>query len=179
MAIRHMAGQVISHPQLGDIGDFHWGDLQILERYSLIFVTNRGQNDLAFDVSPEGFAHWEAAQRALGEGTERIVAEVRSLLDSKRFRDAYPEAFAKWGQAEDLLWSADAQQELSTLGHHCREAMQMFASGLCRKVGIEPPGALTDTVEALSAGLEVLKAVRAPGSHAGLSAAASVIGNES
>jgi hypothetical protein len=39
-------------------------------------------------------------------------------------------AYQKWLQAESILWSSDSEQQLTSIGHLCREALQEFATAL-------------------------------------------------
>ncbi len=61
---------------------------------------------------------------------------MQRYLDSDHFRTRYPEAYARWQQASALLWGEDSAQELSTIGHKCREAMQEFATALLDLHGV-------------------------------------------
>src|SRR4051794_20971017 len=46
------------------------------------------------------------------------------------FREAFPNSFARWREAETLLQSAHSERELTTIGHKAREALQEFAPEL-------------------------------------------------
>lgn len=61
---------------------------------------------------------------------------MRGMLDASWFAERFPEAHAKWTQAEEALWSEDAERRLSTIGHDAREALQEFADALAREKGI-------------------------------------------
>ena len=43
---------------------------------------------------------------------------------------AYPDAWDKWSRASQLLWAADSNRQLTTIGHLCPEAVQDFAQQL-------------------------------------------------
>src|SRR5262249_39946694 len=51
-------------------------------------------------------------------------------------------AYKKWLEAERLLWASDAQPQLTTIGHLCREAMQEFATALVERH--QPPNVDAD-----------------------------------
>jgi len=51
-------------------------------------------------------------------------------LAAHEFKLRYPDAYDKWASAEDLLWKTDSEQQLTTIGHLCREAVQKFATAL-------------------------------------------------
>jgi hypothetical protein len=106
-------------------------DLQELDRKNLIRLTERA-NSASFVVSPEGFAFYEEIKRAEGGPIERVEAETRHLLGTD-VAVAYPEAAEKWREAEDLLWRPDAEEQLTAIGHKCREALQCFARSLYQK----------------------------------------------
>ena len=103
-------------------------DLYELDRKGLI---NLREDDtlVSFVVSPEGLGFYEEVKRAQGEPIERVEVETRNLL-SRDVATAHPEAVAKWREAEDLLWRPDAEEQLGTIGHKCREALQAFAQSL-------------------------------------------------
>jgi hypothetical protein len=77
---------------------------------------------------------------------ENMEAGMRRFLDQQPFQDTYPSAYQKWAQSERLLWGGDSQDQLTAIGHHCREAMQEFATALVtlREVkGVNPNPAST------------------------------------
>ncbi len=92
-------------------------------RQGLLNVTYQ-QHSLKFDVSPLGFRYYEELRHRAGEPPQRVVAELRHHIDSQSFRSRCPEAYEKWQLAESLLWVADSKQQTTTIGHHCREALQ-------------------------------------------------------
>jgi hypothetical protein len=55
---------------------------------------------------------------------------MRRYIESDRFKTRFPGAYAKWAKAEELLWATDAQNQATAVGHHCREAVQDFATAL-------------------------------------------------
>jgi hypothetical protein len=57
----------------------------------------------------------------------------KDFLDGKYFHAEFPGAHEKWCQAEHEMWAAERGGSLSAVGHHCREAMQEFASALVTK----------------------------------------------
>ena len=79
-------------------------------------------------ISPAGRAFYAEMQQQSGEPAQRADAAIRRYLDGEAFRSAYPGAYDLWTEAEDLLWRADSQRELTTIGHKAREAVQMFAA---------------------------------------------------
>jgi hypothetical protein len=51
-------------------------------------------------------------------------------------QEKYPAAHAKLAEADALLWSDFGDRSLSTIGHLCREAMQLFAAALTREIEV-------------------------------------------
>jgi hypothetical protein len=81
-------------------------------------------------ISPRGHAYYAAMKRREAQPLERQEAELRRFVNGDAFRARYPAAYAKWAEAERLLWSADSDRELSTVGHKVREASHEFALAL-------------------------------------------------
>lgn len=108
----------------------YYGDIEALTNEGLIQVTRRQQYSMVFDVSPLGFRYYEYLMKSRGEAVERVEENIFRYLDTSGFEKRHPEAFAKWRQAEGLLWSSDSQSQHTAIGHHCREAMQFFATSL-------------------------------------------------
>lgn len=61
------------------------------------------------------------------------VAHVHSDVFSARCSTA----FAKWRDAEALLWQDESVKDLTTIGHLCRESMQLFVTRLIELHGVE------------------------------------------
>jgi hypothetical protein len=104
-------------------------DIDELAVKGLLRLRRNRSGDPLFVVSPEGFQFYDQLKRQRGQPVERVEAETRHLLE-RDVMDAYPEGVSKWREAEDLLWTADADQQLTALGHKCREALQAFAQQL-------------------------------------------------
>jgi hypothetical protein len=116
--------------------DAYLGDLEELATKGLLSLRRTDRGDRLFDVRPEGFRYYEELRRRQGAGFERVEKVIRASLDSDRFRELYPEAFERWSQAEALLWRADVEANLTTVGHTLPEGIQQFATAL---VGHFPP----------------------------------------
>jgi hypothetical protein len=101
------------------------GDMDVLSAEGLLAF--RGDT---FTISPRTVAlyrEWKANQV---EPTADIEEQIHRYLDRERFCERYPEAYRRWKEAAVLLWGEDSTQELSTIGHKCREAVQEFATAL-------------------------------------------------
>lgn len=108
----------------------YFGDVEALAHEGLLSLGYGSQGTPNFDITPLGFKHYEYLKKKLGEPVERIVKTVRSYLDSNNFIKAYPVAYEKWCSAEELLWKTDSKQQLTLIGHLCRESIQEFANYL-------------------------------------------------
>jgi hypothetical protein len=103
-------------------------DVYYLRDAGLLRATSRDKHGFAFRVSPAGLRYYAQMKSAGGEPLQRQEAEVQRFLNGEAFRTAHPLAFARWSEAEALLWGADSEREFTTVGHKAREAMQEFAT---------------------------------------------------
>ena len=103
---------------------------------------------IKFVVAPAGFERYEAQKRGAVEQVEAIAADVIRYIDGTAFRMAFPVAYGLWRSAADLLWDADSEQQLSTIGHKAREAMQAFANALVERD--QPEGADSDPAKTIN-----------------------------
>ncbi len=124
--------------------DFQPSDLHVLRDAGLLGVSSyaRKGKGFSFYVTPQGFSHYEERKREGGEPAQQVEQEIATYLDSDRFQGAYPGAYARWREAADLLWGAESQRELSTIGHKCREAIQEFVTALVERH--QPPSVNPD-----------------------------------
>lgn len=108
-------------------------------------------------------AHRDAAKPL--EAQEQLAVEH---LRSDVFSARYSEAFAKWRDAEAVLWQDESVKNLTTIGHLCREAMQLFATRLIDLHGVK--GAEPDRAKTVNRLHSVIDARRPSVSsrHAGL-----------
>jgi hypothetical protein len=82
-----------------------------------------------FAVTPDGIQHYEESKNAEG-AIEAVENTTQRFLDAREFAAAHPTAYAKLKQAMTLFWAADSREQLTTIGHLCREAMQAFTTSL-------------------------------------------------
>src|SRR4051794_20806566 len=108
-------------------------DLELLASEGLIRFSIRGKGVDHFFVTPTGYRYDQELKRAAGEPVAVVEQEIRRYLDADTFRSRYPEAYARWSEATDLLWGADSERELTTIGHKTREAVQTFATTLLER----------------------------------------------
>jgi len=134
LVVQSSDGDFLVHPGLpiGEI-QIYFGDVEILSREGLLSLGYGSRGSPNFDVTPLGFKYYEYLKSRLGEPTERVEKTIRNYISSHDFQKKYPKAFEKWSAAEELLWKTDTQQQLTTIGHLCRESVQEFANILVDK----------------------------------------------
>ena len=130
-ALDYMGGSDIIHPGLPD-GKIpaYLGDLDALANENLISMSYGSKGTPNFDVTPQGFKYYEQLKEQEGQPMQRLESTMKSYLYSDIFQQKYPSAYQKWFDAEEMLWASDSEKQLTTIGHHCREAMQEFATAL-------------------------------------------------
>ena len=122
---------LIRHPGLPNETWAYLRDIETLAREGLLALTyGNDRTSDNFDVTPLGFRYYEYLKQRSGQPSQRIEIQSRNYLNSDYFQRKYPEAYNKWANAETMLWSSDSEQQLTTIGHLCREALQEFATDL-------------------------------------------------
>jgi hypothetical protein len=91
--------------------------------------------DVEFTIAPEGLAYAEEIGRL--DPVQRTEQSVTSYLDGEAFKAKYPGATQRWQESANLLWGESAADELTTIGHKTREAVQEFATALVERAGID------------------------------------------
>jgi hypothetical protein len=122
--------------------DAYKGDVEILGTNGLLLLSTNTSGSYIFDVAPEGFKYYEEMKLREGQPLERVQSEVRGYLSIHRFQENYANAYEKWRNAEAALWSTESEDQLSVIGHLCREAMQEFSTVLVNRYN--PPNVDTD-----------------------------------
>jgi len=136
-------GDTLIYPTIpNEKAQIYFGDIEALAHEGLLSLGYGSKGTPNFDVTPLGFKYYEYLKKKMGEPVERIVRTVRTYLDSNNFIKAYPTAYEKWRSAEELLWETDTKQQLTLIGHLCRESIQEFANYLISTHN--PPNAPTD-----------------------------------
>jgi hypothetical protein len=87
-----------------------------------------------FDVTPQGFEYYRQIIEQTKKPISRVEVSIRGYLDADDFKTKYPEAYNKWAEAESIAWSDNSEQQLTVIGHLCREAMQEFANKLVERI---------------------------------------------
>lgn len=124
-------GAFIRHPGLKDsFCKAYKGDLETLGRAGLLALSYDSKDTLLFDVTPRGFKYYEHLKELTGQPIQQVENFIHSYLDGEKFQQKYPSAYQKWIEAERILWGSDSEQQLTTIGHLCREAIQEFVTAL-------------------------------------------------
>lgn len=131
--VEYMGGSVIHHAGLKENLVAYKSDIEFLGDARLLRVSLGNKGSISFDVTPFGFKYYEYLKQELGRPVERVEASIRQYMDSGAFQRKYPVAYAKWSEAEVILWASDSEKQLSTIGHLCREALQEFATALVER----------------------------------------------
>lgn len=125
------------HPSAGNI-QLTKSDIDALRIHGLVYLAAiGGRGSLNYDITPAGYAYYEAMRTRSGEPLAAVEDEVtRRFIDAEGFRRAHPEAWSKWSQAADKLWSEEWERELTNIGHLCRESIQAFAADLVTRFDV-------------------------------------------
>lgn len=131
-------------------------DLDVLVRYGLLMLDFSARGTPNYTVSPDGLRYYSWLREQQGRPIEQVEEAMRGLLDASWFSERFPEAHAKWMQAEGALWAEDAERRLSAIGHDAREALQEFADALVREKGLsdEVPANKQMTIARITAVLD-------------------------
>ena len=134
MFLRTMGGDVLMHPGVDkQWNGIYWGDIQELDHAHLLRLSYGSAGTPTFEVTPLGYQYYDWMKQQAGQPVNVIESEVRTYLNADSFRQKYPKAYEKWSNAESLLWGSDSEQQLTTIGHLCQEAVQEFATALVDK----------------------------------------------
>jgi hypothetical protein len=114
-------------------------DAEVLAQAGLLRASWGSRGDPLFYVLPDGIAFYEQMMTAW-PAVETVENEIQKYLSEPEFRKFHAAAVAKWEQAAALLWAADSPQQLTTIGHLCREALQEFAASLATQCQIDVSG---------------------------------------
>ncbi len=133
-----MGGDSLKHPGIpSNKSQIYIGDVEILANEGLINLGYSSKGSPIFDVNPIGFKYYRYLKESIGEPIEKVENTVMSYLQSEHFISKYKIVFEKWSMAQDRLWSADNQTQLTTIGHLCRESMQEFTEVLINECGLQ------------------------------------------
>lgn len=124
-------GDFVQHPGFpGNTISTYKGDVEALEYEGLLRTSYGSTGTMSFDMSPLGFRYYEYLKQRSGQPVQEIERTIRHHLKTDQFQRTYSEAYQKWASAETILWESDSEEQLTTIGHLCREAMQEFAAAI-------------------------------------------------
>lgn len=134
------------------------GDLRTLESQGFLSIVSYDGNEIeSFYITNMGIHEYEKIIQKIGQPIERVQKIFKEYVESNRFKTSYPRAYAKWSQAENLLWKDDTDSTITTIGHLIREAMQEFADTLVVRYNLqERLSEKSKTVVRIRAVLELL-----------------------
>jgi hypothetical protein len=112
------------------------GDAEVLADVGLLRLSYNSQGNRLFYVTPSGIRYYENRRRE-SPPVVTVEHEIRAFLTSPLFIERHRSACAKWEQAIGLLWGADSGQQLTTIGHLCREALQEFVANLANENDVD------------------------------------------
>jgi hypothetical protein len=112
-------------------------DMRELEVAGLLRrVPGGGRGTTPYDVTREGFAYYDALMRGTKGPIEAVEANFVNYLGTEDFARRHRESFGKWKEAADELWGEDTERRMTSIGHHVREAMILFAAELIDHYGV-------------------------------------------
>ncbi|MCX6170161.1 MAG: hypothetical protein NTX65_12520 [Ignavibacteriales bacterium] len=107
-------------------------DLKILDAAGYIKIEKHVHPSVDFSFHPtsKGIKYYEYLKQNYTGSFQQIDSEIKNYLSNSNFAVVYQIAFAKWKEAENLLWKAENQINYSTIGHLCRESIQEFIDSI-------------------------------------------------
>lgn len=131
IAVRTMKDPSIRHTGLpGGKKVIYWGDLNILDQEGLLAISDRKPGILIFDIGPRGFEYYNWMKNRDDQPIKTVDNEIIKYLDEGNFKQMYPDAYEKWRDSASRLWSSESTEQLTVIGHLCRESMQEFVTAL-------------------------------------------------
>ncbi|MFA6980774.1 MAG: hypothetical protein WC209_15740 [Ignavibacteriaceae bacterium] len=122
-------GTSMLHPSfLNGFQDVSIVDLKMMDSVGYIKIDSSNSPHVNFSFNPtmKGIKYYEFMKQNYVDSFQHVDSEVIDYLYSSNFPIKYQNAFAKWKEAENLLWKAENQINYSTIGHLCRESVQEF-----------------------------------------------------
>lgn len=136
----------------GSVTVYH-GDVETLADEGLLRRSYGSKGTPNFAITPLGHRYYEWLKECDGEGPQRVEHTIQRYLTADDFQRRHPKAFSRWSRAEGLLQSHQSPEDLTTVGHLCREAVQEFADDLVTELapsGLSiPKGKLIDRLRAV------------------------------
>jgi hypothetical protein len=84
-----------------------------------------------FTLNETAFRYYEEfLSKHSEEPAAAVEEEVHRYIDQPDFRERYGPAYERLAAAHQMLWQANPQTDLTTIGHKLREAIQQFATSM-------------------------------------------------
>jgi hypothetical protein len=147
----------VEHPGLTNLPRLSRTDVEALAELRFIRLKRHSWALWEFSITHRALRYYGELQRQ-GTPAERVEQTIRRLIESQSFKARFPDAYAKWAKAEELLCAADALSQLTAVGHHCREAVQDFANALVAQY--KPPDCPADPASTVARVRAVLNVQR-------------------
>ena len=109
------------------------GDLEALSDVGLLRQGYGSAGSPNFDITPLGNRYYEYLKTNEGKPIKIIEEYVFKYFEQESFKKNYTRSYEKWSNAANLLWNSESQDQLTTIGHLCREAIQEFTTELVEK----------------------------------------------
>lgn len=140
----------IDFPVLGD-------DLSQLVKSGLLkYTTQNYVKGFDFVVTPSGFEAYDLVQRQMADRLGAVERGTTTYLRGDEIAKRFPTSFKLWLQADQAL--AAGASSPTVVGHTVREAMQVFATELLARHGVENGSPPTNTVDRVRAVLDARRA---------------------
>lgn len=101
-------------------------DAEILADAGLLRMSYNQQGSPLFSVLPQGIDVYQK-KKGSSPPLDAVSDDLPKFISSAEFRAIHEAAFTKWERAAELLWAADSVQHLTTIGHLCREALELVS----------------------------------------------------
>lgn len=161
----HGEGYSLVHTALPENVAVAAGDVRSLAEAGLLRRSLGSRGSENYEVTNQGRAYHTWMKERDGEPLERVEAEVRHLLDGANFQARHQAAYTQWSEAEAALWDAKTIAQFTSIGHACREAVQLFITDLVelhRPATVEPdPQRTVNRLRAVLEGADLPDAVSA------------------
>lgn len=127
--VTNIRPKIIRHSGLIPNGwlEISMGDIDTLSRNGLISTRTEKGNMKTVSIEPEGVKHYEKLKGKETKSIKKVEKEIIGYIYSEQFQKRHPLSYRKWSEAENILWSSETDNQLTTIGHLCREAVQEFA----------------------------------------------------
>jgi hypothetical protein len=129
LVVGTQSGSTLIHPKMKN-REIDAGDVRTLAEYRLIRRVPTSGTTPNYEVGPAGRQYVTWWKQQAGGPIEQVEAEVRRFLDGEGFRRRHEAAYDHWAEAVKDVWEADSSAKLTSIGHACRESLELFITDL-------------------------------------------------